>query len=337
MSLADYWYVLCRSRELTHRPLSTSLRGTPLVLFRTRGGEAVALLDRCPHRNVPLSLGQVRAGTLECRYHGWRFDHLGAVVDVPGRALPVLPTARATRFATREQDGFVWGWGRPEAEPRDEPYRLSPREDQQAVIERDFEYTADLHASLENTIDVPHTVFLHRGLFRSAQGQKRIACTIKRHGREVSAHYAGEARPDTWLARVLAPGGGTLEHEDRFVLPSIVRVEYRLGAQTRLLSTALFTPLEQGRTRLRVQIAYRLGHLPGAWLAPLLERVAGRVLREDADILRRQSENIARFGGPRFASTELDLFSGQIQELLARADAGSELDEGTEQRIELMM
>jgi hypothetical protein len=153
----------------------------------------------------------------------------------------------------------------------------------------------------------------------------------------VRAQYAGEVRPDTWLARVLAPGGGTLEHEDRFILPSIVRVEYRLGTHGRLLSTAVFTPLAPGRTRLYVRIAYRLGHLPGAWLAPLLQIVAGRVLREDADILQQQTRNVAHFEGPRFASTELDLFSTEIQELLTRADAERGLDETAEHRIELMM
>jgi len=205
------------------------------------------------------------------------------------------------------------------------------------VIERDFVYHAGLHASLENTIDVPHTVFLHRGLFRTSQGSQRIGCTVTRSASEVRARYSGEARPDTWLARLLAPGGGTLEHEDRFILPSIVRVEYRLGAQARLLSTALFTPLDEERTQLHVRIAYRLGRVPGAWLSPLLRAVAERVLREDGEILAQQTQNIARFGGPRFASTELDLFSLQIQELLKQAEAGQTLEEPVERRVEIMM
>jgi phenylpropionate dioxygenase-like ring-hydroxylating dioxygenase large terminal subunit len=337
MSLADYWYVLCPSEALQARPLASWLRGSPLVLFRAQGREPVALLDRCPHRNVPLSLGVVQDHTLACGYHGWRFDREGKCVEVPGRCGAALPKAQATRFATREQDGYVWCWGRPDAEPRSEPYRLEALPLGHTVLRRSFVYRAGLHASLENTIDVPHTAFLHRGLFRSVQARQRISCTVTREGSEVRAEYAGESRPDTWLARVLAPGGGTLEHEDRFILPSIVRVEYRLGDQARLLSSALFTPLDADRTQLHVQIAYRLGRVPGAWLAPLLHLVSTRVLREDAEILAQQSENLARFAGPDFASTELDLFSSQIAELLERAEAGKLDDDVHQRRIELMI
>ena len=67
--LPQHWFILCTSRELGTRPLARTLQGTPLVLFRDGRGRPAALLDRCPHRNVPLSLGRVRDGQLECNYH----------------------------------------------------------------------------------------------------------------------------------------------------------------------------------------------------------------------------------------------------------------------------
>ena len=70
--LAGYWYVVCRARELGDAPLRRKLLGIPIVLFRGRQGDVGVLLDRCPHRNVPLSLGRVLdTGNLECPYHGW--------------------------------------------------------------------------------------------------------------------------------------------------------------------------------------------------------------------------------------------------------------------------
>src|SRR5688572_22963373 len=73
--LPRHWFIACRSRDLAARkPLATTLFGTPLVMFRDEHGKAGTLLDRCPHRNVPLSLGDViKDGTLRCPYHGWRF------------------------------------------------------------------------------------------------------------------------------------------------------------------------------------------------------------------------------------------------------------------------
>src|SRR5262245_19283114 len=77
--LANYWYFACQSRELGKRPLARTVLGVPLVIFRGEGGKPAALLDRCPHRNAPLSIGRViGGGRLECAYHGWQFDGAGA-------------------------------------------------------------------------------------------------------------------------------------------------------------------------------------------------------------------------------------------------------------------
>src|ERR1039457_1434555 len=83
--LAKYWYVACQSAELKGKPLARTILGIPVVFFRNREGLASALLDRCPHRNVPLSLGSIaRAGNIQCAYHGWQFDGQGQCQLVPG-------------------------------------------------------------------------------------------------------------------------------------------------------------------------------------------------------------------------------------------------------------
>jgi phenylpropionate dioxygenase-like ring-hydroxylating dioxygenase large terminal subunit len=53
----DGWYVACRSHELGEQPLAVTVLGTPLALFRGAFGRPGAVLDRCPHRNFPLSRG----------------------------------------------------------------------------------------------------------------------------------------------------------------------------------------------------------------------------------------------------------------------------------------
>src|SRR4051812_19506833 len=81
--LERQWFVACTSAQLRRgQVLARRLQGTPLALFRTDGGAIAALLDRCPHRNVPLSAGTVRGDALECRYHGWRFDGAGECVAI---------------------------------------------------------------------------------------------------------------------------------------------------------------------------------------------------------------------------------------------------------------
>ena len=53
----------------------------------SKGGAPGALLDRCPHRSVPLSFGKVADGRLQCGYHGWAFDaELVVIAQVQGIA-----------------------------------------------------------------------------------------------------------------------------------------------------------------------------------------------------------------------------------------------------------
>src|SRR6185369_15247542 len=67
-----WWYPVARSSELGRRPLAVTLMDSPLVMFRGANGAPAVLLDRCEHRNYPLSLGRVTGdGVLEC---GSRMD-----------------------------------------------------------------------------------------------------------------------------------------------------------------------------------------------------------------------------------------------------------------------
>src|SRR5690606_16518469 len=139
------------------------LQGAPLVLFRDGTGKARALLDRCPHRNVPLSAGRVVEGSLQCGYHGWRFDGAGRCCAVPGLpGEPDRPSRRVPTHATREQDGFIWVWSTVDQAPTVEPFRF-PHLDAPGFshVRRRFEVEATVHAVAENALDVPHTAFLH--------------------------------------------------------------------------------------------------------------------------------------------------------------------------------
>lgn len=47
--------------------------GREILLLRV-GGEIHAFDNACPHEGNPLVDGEVLGDTLECAYHGWRFD-----------------------------------------------------------------------------------------------------------------------------------------------------------------------------------------------------------------------------------------------------------------------
>jgi phenylpropionate dioxygenase-like ring-hydroxylating dioxygenase large terminal subunit len=331
--LPDQWFIACPSRDLAGTPLACTIQDVPLVLFRDGAGRAAAFLDRCPHRNVPLSAGRVADGLLECGYHGWRFDADGACRLVPALADEADRKARrATTHAVREQDGFVWVYSTPDAAPMREPYRFPAVDGRYATIRRDVLLPGPLRHALENALDVPHTAFLHGGLFRTVGRRNDVEVIVRRTGDGVEAEYVGEPRPSGIVGRLLAPGGGVVEHFDRFLMPSIAQVEYRLGEGSHLLNTSAMTPISAFETRVWAVIQLRLP-IPAGLVAPLVTPLAMRILRQDAAILARQSDAIRRFDGERFTSTEIDVVGPHIWKLLAAAAAGGDAPGSFEHRV----
>ena len=329
----DGWYVVKRSKDLGSTPCAVTLLDQRIVLFRNELGEPAALLDRCPHRNAPLSLGRTKSGALECPYHGWRFATSGECVGVPGSCRePGHPSRKAVAFSALDQDGMIWVYARPDCTPPGRPYALPYQaEAGYQHVHATLMMEGSLHATAENALDVPHTAFLHRGLFRQPGSSPPIEVTVRRWHDRVEAEYVGEPRPGGVLGRMLAPQGGIVTHFDRFILPCVAQVEYRLGPKAHLIATTLLTPESDYQTRLYGVVTFRLPiALPGSLISSIAKPVAMRVLRQDADMLARQTQNIESFGEQRFNSTELDALGPPILRLLGRAERG-ELEEPTEQ------
>ncbi len=322
--LAEDWYFVCTSKELGKTPRKFELRGLPLVLFRDAQGQASALLDRCPHRNVPLSGGTVIAGELQCPYHGWRFDGAGHCKAVPGLCdeAPDQPARRAGPFAVREEQGLVWVWGTPDQEPTRAPHHLPHlNAPGYTCVIQSFEVDATVHALAENTLDVPHTAFLHGGLFRSPGAPKEIEVEIHRGDEFVEARFIGEDVPEGLIGRFLAPGGGEVQHTDRFWLPSICEVDYRLSERSHINVRSLITPLTPTRSRLSAVLCLKLP-IPGWLIRPFVQPIAQKIFAQDIDILSAQSDSIERFGGERFVSTPIDALGPEMLRLMRRAERG---------------
>ena len=106
MFLRNCWYAAAWDDEVTETPLARTILGEPVVLYRTAEGRPAALADRCCHRALPLSMGRLVGETLQCGYHGLRFDTEGRCVAVPGQTT-IPPGARVRAFPLAERHGWV--------------------------------------------------------------------------------------------------------------------------------------------------------------------------------------------------------------------------------------
>lgn len=239
---ARLWTPLIETRRIKDKPVRVQLAGEALVLFRGRDGAIGALLDRCPHRGVALSLGSVNAdGCLECPFHGWRFDTTGA-----NRHVPLNPDAKrdklsATAIPTREIGEMVWVYTAPVAEAPEEP--VAPDGLALPGLSRIYlERIWNCHwtRAMENMLDSPHLPFVHRNSI----------------GRMLRDRLTDESRmdidwePTNWGGRAKAlldgkGGAGTLE----FYKPNMMALHISIpGKHMRI--HALVTPIDNETTRL---------------------------------------------------------------------------------------
>ena len=232
----------------------------PLALFRDAGGSPHAVLDRCPHRNAALSDGRVGDdGCIECPYHGWRFDGSGNCRAVPGLFEGDGATAAARNVishAATERDGFVWVWAEAGGTPTREPFAMPDllrgdgREGRKRWQVGEVIFPCDLdatmHAALENTLDVPHTAFLHRGIFRGKR-LKELTAVRQDFDGGVEVEFLGEP---VGLGPI--QGGPfakkTFQHWDRFVMPCVAQVEYRVENWVEIYNNVIHLPLSPAVT-----------------------------------------------------------------------------------------
>ena len=113
--LRNCWYVAAWSGEVTDNLLTRKLLDEHVLLYRGEGGQLVATSNLCPHRFAALNLGRVVDGTIECPYHGLRFNAEGRCVYNPDGDGRIPAGARLRIYPIVEKLGAAWIWmGDPE-------------------------------------------------------------------------------------------------------------------------------------------------------------------------------------------------------------------------------
>jgi phenylpropionate dioxygenase-like ring-hydroxylating dioxygenase large terminal subunit len=191
-ALPDYWHPVALSDEVTTEPIAIRLAGQDWVLARLGGpaggpaGDTVtAFPDTCPHRRARLSAGQIVDGTLQCRYHGWRYAADGACTLIPALEEGASIPARATLSrpaAIAEQDGIIWLASRTPRAPRPEPPALPPGERVTTVIMPVLRVPSNAAILIDNFLDEAHFPFVHAATIGGAGPEPIARAEIDRQG-----------------------------------------------------------------------------------------------------------------------------------------------------------
>ncbi len=265
---ANVWTPVGLARDLKPgRPLGRRIAGERVVLFRDGAGKACALIDRCPHRGVALSLGRMVNGEIECPFHGWRFDGEGRNCGVPWNPDAKREHLGAAALPLREIAGLLWlhtGFA-----PQAEPYVSDTLSAPDIVLcAQSAIWSAHWTRVMENMLDMPHLPFVHRrtigkGLRRLvAGGRMDIDLEERPYGAHMTNKIDGSARP------------GALDY--RF--PNVMELSIDPPGRLMRLMVACI-PEDEGVTRLLLLTIRNFARSPV--LDPLFRFMNGRIATED--------------------------------------------------------
>ncbi|MGB3533209.1 MAG: aromatic ring-hydroxylating dioxygenase subunit alpha [Microcoleaceae cyanobacterium] len=333
MKFDDFWYIVALSQQLKPgKVLSRTLLGEWLVIFRDPEGKPVALRDRCMHRNSPLSRGQVNTGQIQCPYHGWVYDRNGKVVSIPAEGDNFKPlNCQAKSYQTREEDDYIY------VKLSDcnqfNPIKMShyrqPGWETVRVINR---FHNNITNCVENFINIPHTVTVHPGIFRTPKKQK-LKMTVERKNGEVFVEYIQETNNLGWYTKFLNPKGLEIKHTDSFYMPNITKVEYNLGENRKLLITSQSIPETQDKTLVYTDVTYNYG-IWNKIARPFIYWTAQHIINQDVKILNFQQEAIKKYGTD-FVHTPSDIIYTFVNSIIHKIEQGEEPSQLKNQTVDV--
>lgn len=162
----DYWYPVEYDRAIKKgQVVEVKFWKTSIAVYRGMDGVLRAMENRCAHRQLKLSLGQVDGCNLTCAYHGWCYSGEGKVVHIPHDLFgKPMATFQVGTYPVKVRYGLVWIFpGDPAlAEVRkipDIPELEGP--DRWACVPVDLTWQAHHSMILDNVSDFTHA-YLHR-------------------------------------------------------------------------------------------------------------------------------------------------------------------------------
>lgn len=213
--LENIWYVAAWATEVGEKPLGRMLLDTAVVIYRDEDGVVHALLDRCPHRFLPLSMGTVKGSEIQCAYHGIRIAGTGRCVFNPHGSGRIPAALQVRSFPVTERYGLIWIWfGSPEAaDPATIP-DLSHLSDPRLATASGGYIHAHCNYELytDNLLDLSHAQYIHA----SSIGSDAIASSpVELIQDNVTIHvnrFCPDAPPAPRYDRLLGANGRHVDH-----------------------------------------------------------------------------------------------------------------------------
>ncbi|MBO9368180.1 MAG: aromatic ring-hydroxylating dioxygenase subunit alpha [Chloroflexi bacterium] len=286
--IRNQWYVLLESNEVRDRPIGVTRMGEKMVFWRDSSGKVHAAVDKCPHRGVQLSLGEVVDDHLQCPFHGFEYDASGKCVHVPanGRGGVIPATLRLNVYPTYEAHGYIWvWWGQNPPADLEPPLFFDNIDDTFYYASAHDPWDAHYSRVIENQLDVVHLPFVHRKTIGRGGRTLVDGPLVEWRGDKMLYTYVFNRHDDGTPPRKpseLSPKSATSVHLE-FIMPNLW--QNYISPDVRIV--AAFVPVDETHTLLYLRFYQRFLRLPG--LGNLVAKLAMpfnlRVAHEDRRVV----------------------------------------------------
>lgn len=303
----DCWYFAARADELSKDGLfPRKIAGHHLVLARAADGRPYALHDACPHRGMPLRHGRCVDGTVECCYHGWRFDARGACTSVPALTEHdevQLDRIRVRRYPVHEANGLIWVFVASERSrvPEGTPFPYDFGVDGPPLPIVRCPLDCDLDTANFGLLDPAHVPFVHRSWYWRPNPSRRVKT---KHFEGCAMGFQMVAHTPSKNSVAMRALGREITTQIRFQLPG-VRTESIATERGTLLSITLHTPIDETTTEFN-HIAFVPRHPLFQMMKPLFRQFGKSFIQQDLDNFAKLAE------GRKYAPVDMNL--GQVDE-----------------------
>lgn len=273
--LINQWYALCESAGVSDKPVPVIALGQQLVVFRDSRGAARALSNVCVHKGGSLCRGEIVDGTVECPYHGWRYDGDGECVAIPSLApgTRIPGRARVDSYPVVEQWGLVWAFlgDLPEAErpplpdffpEYDEHYPQQIAGGQLAggqpagnapwrFVRGVAQFDCNWVRAIENGVDRSHAVFVHEDFGNPRDPVVRDYAVEDRDNRLYSYSLRRPLNKRGAWREVIPDERSERKTEVQIFLPApCIRIQMHMQPPVTQVIVTAYTPIDPYHTRM---------------------------------------------------------------------------------------
>lgn len=278
----DEWHmVMPLDRISTDEPTPARLLEEDLVIWDSRD-RVLAWKDLCLHRGTRLSMGEVQNdGTLECPYHGWRYNTSGKCVEIPAHPdQPPPGQFTVEQYQTTVHQDWLWvTLGDPDHDPPrfeewyDDDFRIIPC--------GPYEFDAAAPRAVENFLDVAHFPFVHEGTLGTRDKTKIPEFSVEISDEGISADDVRVFQPNPD-----GTGKGTwINYEYRTRGPFTAYFCKKMEEDKRFSIFVSVTPVDSNQCKMWMQIAMNYDKdIPAEQLIEFQDEVT----RQDIPIVESQ-------------------------------------------------